>query len=73
MEKRLGDEPGSVARKGNYIGLKEIYEIISKDRDEFLEMMEWCINLHIIGDAVKNQNISLSVINEILMIWILQF
>lgn len=62
MEERLDEEPYSFARKGNYRGLKEIYEIIQKDRDKFLRMMDENINLHICGDLVKNHNISLSVI-----------
>lgn len=62
MEKRLDDEPYSSIRKGNYKGLKDVYEIIRKDRDEFLEMRDENINLHICGDNVKNHKISLSVI-----------
>lgn len=62
MEKRLDEGPYSFARKGNYRGLKEVYEIILKDRDDFLEMMGENINLHICGEVVKNHKISLSVI-----------
>ncbi len=46
---------------GNYRSFKELYDIILKDRDEFLKMMDENINLHISGENVKNHKISLSV------------
>lgn len=61
MKKKLNEEPYSDIRKVNYYGLMEIYQIILKDRDEFLKMMGENINLHIYGDNVKNHKISLSV------------
>ena len=61
MKKRLNEEPYSDIRKVNYYGLMEIYQIILKDRDEFVKMMGENINLHIYGDNVKNHKISLSV------------
>ena len=62
MKNRLDEEPYSFARKGNYKGLKEVYEIILNDRNEFMKMMEDSINLHISGEEVKNHKISLSII-----------
>ena len=62
MEPRLDEEPLSFARKGNYRTLKEIYNIILNDKNDFLAMMEESINLHISGDEVKNHNISLPII-----------
>ncbi|MEE0934619.1 MAG: hypothetical protein U0L42_03005 [Methanobrevibacter sp.] len=61
MEKRLDEEPYSDIRKSNYEGLMHVYRIILKDRDDFLEMMDENINLHIYGENVKNHKISLSV------------
>ena len=62
MEERLDEEPYSSIRKGNYKGLKEVYEIIRQDRDDFVKMMDENINLHIYGDDVTDHKISLSII-----------
>ena len=62
MEKRIELYPDRVLTKGNYRTLKEIYNIILNDKNDFLVMMEESINLHISGDEVKNHNISLSII-----------
>lgn len=62
MEKRMEKYPERTWINGNYRGFKELYKIILKDRDKFLEMMDENINLHIYGDVVKNHKISLSVI-----------
>ena len=40
---------------------KFIYEVIRKDRGDFLEMRQENINLHINGGDVKNHDISLFV------------
>ena len=61
MEKRIEKYPDRVWIAGNYRSFKELYNIILKDRNEFLEMMGENINLHIYGDDVKNHKISLSV------------
>ena len=63
MEQRLDEEPLSFARKGNYRTLKEIYNIILNDKNDFIEMMGESINLHISGEEVKNHSISLSIIS----------
>ena len=68
MEQRLDEEPLSFARKGNYRTLKEIYNIILNDKNDFIEMMGESINLHISGEEVKNHNISLSIISGLLII-----
>ncbi|WP_296791073.1 hypothetical protein [uncultured Methanobrevibacter sp.] len=62
MEKRIELYPDRVLTKGNYRTLKEIYNIILNDKNDFLAMMEESINLHISGDEVKNHNISLPII-----------
>ena len=65
MEKRMEKYPERTWIGGNYRGFKELHEIILKDRDNFLEMMDENINLHICGEMVKNHKISLSVITEL--------
>ncbi len=40
MEKRMSENPNRIWIKGNYNTLNEIYKIISKDRDEFLKIIE---------------------------------
>lgn len=61
MEKRIEKYPDKIWIVGNYRSFKELYDIILKDRDEFLKMMDENINLHIFGENVKNHKISLSV------------
>ena len=61
MEKRIEKYLDKIWIVGNYRSFKELYDIILKDRDEFLKMMDENINLHISGENVKNHKISLSV------------
>ena len=61
MEKRIEKYPDKIWIVGNYRSFKELYDIILKERDEFLKMMDENINLHISGENVKNHKISLSV------------
>lgn len=62
MEKRIEKYPDRPWIEGNYLCLKEIYDIIRQDRDEFLKMRDENINLHIYGDNVKDHKISLSTV-----------
>ena len=62
MENRMAKHPDRAWIRGNYYSYKELYELILKDRNDFLAMMEESINLHISGEEVKNHNISLSII-----------
>lgn len=65
MESRFDEEPKSEIRKANHKGLKEIYDIILKDKEDFIEMMNENINLHLLGDSVKNHDISIPVITTL--------
>lgn len=47
MEKSIGDYLGQWGTKINYEGLKQVYNIILNDWEEFLKMNEETINLNI--------------------------
>lgn len=53
MERRINSNPDDVLTKGNYRALKDIYNVILKDRDDFLKMMGENINLQICGGSCK--------------------
>ena len=61
MEKRIEKYPDRPWIEGNYFCLKQIYDMICQDRDDFLKMRDENINLHIYND-VKDHKISLSTV-----------
>lgn len=62
MEKRIEKYPDRPWIEGNYLCLKEIYDVIRQDKDTFLKMRDENINLHIYDDNVKEHKISLSTV-----------
>ena len=63
MEERMEKYPDRHWIKGNYNALKQIYDIILKDCEKFLDIMGDNANIHL-DDSTKN-NFSLPTISEI--------
>lgn len=63
MEERMEKYPERIWNKGNHDSLQNVYDIISKDREDYLRMMEENVAFHVNDD--KDHNFSLSLMSEI--------
>ena len=64
MEKRMNENPKRCWIKGNYTTLKNIHEIILKDREEFLKLMVDNAYFNV-NDHIARKDFSLPIISEI--------
>lgn len=63
MEERMKKYPERTGTKINYNSFKQLHDIISKDRDDYLRMMEENVAFHV--KDKKDHNFSLSLMSEI--------